>query len=182
MDIRPEFQIQVMIKAMEDVVIPSVDTTEPMALEQAKLVLSSLRVLKDRLPLWYRYNRDELRRYLDLSRSILETLSETDTTGKELADILADGTKILEQAGTEPKQLEDAIAACRSSIVNLMDAIAASGASLTHSQVGRLILSASQTQLDRERAWLIPFGFESELSAIKPIEDQLSQPEHKSTG
>src|SRR5690606_26218701 len=125
-------------------------------------------------PLWYRYNRDELRRYLDLSRSILETIAETDDTGKELAGVLADGSKILEQAGTEPKQLEDAVAACRSSIVNLMDAIAASGASLTHSQVGRLILSASKTHLDRERAWLTPFGFESDPAAIKAIEDQLS--------
>jgi len=173
MDIRPEFQIQVMIKAMEDVVIPSVDTTEPMALEQAKLVLSSLRVLKDRLPLWYRYNRDELQRYLDLSRSILAAISASDDTGKELADVLAYGNRILDQAGTEPKELEDAIAACRSSIVNIMDAMERNGTSLIQSEVGRLVLSASKTQLDRERAWLIPFGFESDASSIETIEDQL---------
>ncbi|MGD9661951.1 MAG: hypothetical protein AB7U63_11800 [Porticoccaceae bacterium] len=174
MDIRPKFQIQVMIKAMEDVVIPAVDATEPMALEQAKLVLSSLRVLKDRLPLWYRYNRDELRRYLDLSRSLLAVIPSSDDTGKELADVLAYGNRILEQAGTEPKELEDAIAACRSSIVKIMDAMEQNGVSLIHSEVGRLVLSASQTQLDRERAWLIPFGFESDPSTIKAIEDQLS--------
>lgn len=173
MDIRPEFQIQVMIKAMEDVVIPSVDPVEPMALEQAKLVLSSLRVLKDRLPLWYRYNRDELRRYLDLSSSILEVIATNDDAGKELADVLAYGNKIFEQAGAEPKELDNAIAGCRSSIVNIMDTMAKNGESLLHSDVGRLVLSASKTQLDRERAWLTPFGFESDPSAIRAIEDQL---------
>ena len=75
MDIRPSLQIQVMIKAMEQVVVPSVDPVNKIAHEQASLVLATLRVLEQRMPLWRNYLRDELRRLAALVDEWLATES-----------------------------------------------------------------------------------------------------------
>ncbi|MCK9285355.1 MAG: hypothetical protein M0P39_13860, partial [Rhodocyclaceae bacterium] len=60
MDLRPALQVQTVIKAMTDVVLPAVDPNNKLAQEQARLVIGMLHLVMQRQPLMYRYDRDEL--------------------------------------------------------------------------------------------------------------------------
>ena len=77
MDVRPELQLQSMIKAMTDIVLPAVDADNRLAQEQAHLVIATLQLVANRLPIAYRYDRDELERYVGLSRDLLAAVGGT---------------------------------------------------------------------------------------------------------
>ena len=68
MQMRPEIQIQSILKAMIDVVLPAVDPKNPLAQEQARLVMGMLTVMAGQLPRQYRFDCDELSRLLKLSQ------------------------------------------------------------------------------------------------------------------
>lgn len=171
MDIRPSLQIQVMIKAMEQVVVPAVDPVNKIAHEQASLVLATLRVLEQRMPLWRNYLRDELRRLAALVDEIVSLEDGDCEIRAALAMLAQEGHALFARSDAETPDLEQATIALRNGIGRLM----AEYKGLIHrTQLGRLILHASKEQLERERAWLLPFGFESDTSAIVPIEQQLA--------
>ena len=67
MDIRPSFQLQTVIKAMTDVILPAVDPNNKLAQEQAGLVIAILNLIAQRMPLIYRYEGEELARFLELA-------------------------------------------------------------------------------------------------------------------
>lgn len=175
MDIRPDFQIQVMIKAMEDVVIPAVEREHKMAVEQAGLVLSTLRVLQQRLPLWRRYVRDELRRFGTLAHEAGDVLPGGMDGIADLIAVSARARELLGDPEADTLELEQAAVACRNTIGKVMRAMSESGEKLEKTELGRIVLKASKVQLDRERAWLITSGFE-DPSKITPIEQQLNSP------
>lgn len=166
MDIRPSLQIQVAIKAMEQTVLPAVDPGNTIALEQAGLVLAALRVLEQRVPLWRAYQRDELRRLILLAGEI----EEAEEAGvADLSALAAKAGQLLESADAEAPELEAAVIALRGAIGQLL----ASRDHVHRTPLGRLVLAAAKVQLERERAWLVPFGFEAASSDLRPIEEQL---------
>ena len=50
MDLRPSLQVQTVIKAMTDVVLPAVDPNNKLAQEQARLVIGMLHLVAQRQP------------------------------------------------------------------------------------------------------------------------------------
>jgi hypothetical protein len=166
-DIRPSLQIQVMIKAMEQVVVPAVDPANKIASEQAGLVLATLKNLEQRLPMWRTYLRDEVSRLVALADDIV-ALDMGNSA--DLASLAEEGRAMFASASAEAVQLE-AVA------VNLRNAVGQKVGEqdqVHRSAIGKLIMDAAKIQLERERAWLLPFGFESDASSIPPIEQQLA--------
>jgi hypothetical protein len=172
MDIRPSLQIQVMIKAMEQVVLPAVDPVNKIAHEQTGLVLATLRFLEQRLPLWRPYLRDEIKRLVKLLDSIMALDGGDSAVRASLAKLAEKGRALLERADAEAPTLEKIAIDIRNAVGRLMAEYEALG-SVHRTPLGRLVLDAAAQQLDRERAWLIPFGFEGEATGIVPIDQQL---------
>lgn len=173
MEIRPAIQIQSMIKAMTDVVLPAVDPEHKMAQEQARLVIGMLNLLAQRLPFQFRYDCDELKRYVTLAGQLQEQVHGADKTRaatETMNACLSKGAAVLDRARAEPGEVEAAVFDLRAAVSALVQAGAEEGDPSSRAALKQLILGAAKIQLDRERAWLISMGFEADPSVVPPIE------------
>ena len=172
MDVRPELQLQTMIKAMTDIVLPAVDADNRLAQEQARLVIATLQLVAKRLLIAYRYDRDELTRYVALAADLLSAATPQ-LAGEVVTrlDLLAaQGAEVLARARAEPLELETAVVALRASVGQLTEASRAAH----DPTLGRLVLAAAKVELDRERALVVDSGFEADPDDMPaPILEQL---------
>ncbi|HEX5805292.1 MAG TPA: hypothetical protein VFY31_03010 [Macromonas sp.] len=173
MDLRPSLQIQTVIKAMIDVVLPAVDPNNKLAQEQARLVIGTLSIVLQRLPLTYRYERDELSRFLALADTLQgqsKALQSTQETLQELTAAVALGEDVLDRARAEPSELEAANFQLREKIGALVTALYEANPSDTLKHVSTTVTAHAKEQLLRERSWLIGQGWESNPQDIPAIE------------
>lgn len=61
MQMRPQLQIQTIIKAMMEDVLPALDQTNQLAMQSAQLTIGTLTLIAQHLPLEYRYDCSTLR-------------------------------------------------------------------------------------------------------------------------
>jgi len=176
MDVRPELQLQSMIKAMSDIVLPAVDADNRLAQEQARLVIATLNLVAKRLPIAYRYDRDELERYVRLSQDLLASVGTT-VAGAAVAQLQAlndSGADVLERARAEPAELETTVFALRAAVGELIQETRAGGDPRCQAAVRSLVLAAAKQELDRERALVVDIGFEADPQDMPvPILEQL---------
>ena len=175
MEVRPEIQIQAMIKAMVDVVLPAVDPEQKMAQEQARLVIGTLGLIASRLPVAYRFDRDQLDRYVSLSRELV-ALDQADGGGQtvsKLESLAERGADVLQRARAEPAELESTVFDLRAEVSSLLQSLHKSSSPEKWNKVNRLILEASRMEIDRERALVVAMGFEPKPGSIPPIESLL---------
>ena len=173
MDLRPKLQIQTMIKAMTDVVLPAVDPNNQLACEQAQIVLGMLHLMAARLPWQFRYDVDELDRALNLSADILvqgRGGEDTQNALRTLEHAAKHGDKLLSAAKVSSEELEDAILALRTQTSEVIRALWVDGDSNCRESIGRAVLNASKEQIDRERAWFAPQAWDSEENAPASLE------------
>ncbi len=172
MQLRPEFEITVMMRAMKDVVIPAVDPGNRLAVEQAQLVLGMLALLGRQLPVLFRFDRDELARLAE-SAERLERVCATDPALREQAQRLSalatTARDRLARSAVDPSELVDASRALRAEI----GALASEMGGVTDAEhvaaVTLEVLELSREQLLRDRALLAPQGFEAGLPAIETL-------------
>jgi hypothetical protein len=177
MDLRPNLQLQAMIKAMAEVVLPAVDPDNELACEQAQLVLGMLHLLAVRLPWQFHYDVDELDRALKLSSAILEHGSggpETRSALEALEESAARGRSVLAGAQASPEDLESAILELRRQTASLLQALGTDGEQGCRKTAGRAVVEASREQIERERAWFAPQGWDTETDAPKELETLLA--------
>jgi hypothetical protein len=176
MEFRPQFQIQVVLKALLDVVLPAVDPNNKLAQEQAQLVIGTLQIVAQRLSLLYRYDREELTRFLSLA-AVLQKQAR-DLPGAEkplqaLAGSVAVGADVLERARAEPGELEAANFDLRDRIGTLIAEIYAGSHPRKLSHISATIMTHAGDQLLRERSWLIAQGWEADPKSVPAIETLL---------
>ena len=178
MDIRPDIQIQSRIKAMIDTILPAVDPEHKMAQEQARLVIGTLQLVAKRLPIAYRYDRDELDRYVTLARDLVAQVGHSlgGPTISAMETLAAHGGDVLDRARAEPAELEAAIFDLRATVGELIQEARAKGNPEAKATIRKLVLAASKQELDRERALVVDMGFENDPANMPiPIEKQLPQ-------
>ncbi|MGC4092018.1 MAG: hypothetical protein QM756_29870 [Polyangiaceae bacterium] len=178
MDIRPELQIASMIRAMQDIVLPAVDPANRLAQEQARLVIATLGLVAQRLPLAYRYDRDELTRYVALADDLLSCLPSPARAHVEVCLALdaaaAHGRDLLQRAGADPAELAQSSMALRSQVGALVEWARASAGADAYHALSVTLLDAARIELERERALVVAMGFEPDPSAMPPpVERQL---------
>jgi hypothetical protein len=176
MEIRPEIQIRAMIKAMVDVVLPAVDPEQMMAQEQARLVIGTLGLIANRLPLAYRFDRDQLNRYVALSREIVALDRANGEGGQavsKLESLAERGADVLKRARAEPSELESTVFDLRAEVSSLLQSLHKSSSPEKWVKVNKLILDASKLEIERERALVVAMGFEPDPESIPPIESLL---------
>lgn len=181
MDLRPEIQLQSMIKAMTEVVMPAVDPDNDLAREQAQLVVGMLHLMAVRLPWQFHFDVDALARALQLSSDICQDAvggPKTRAAVAALNDAATQGNAVLAGAKSSPEDLEQMLLKLRSETACALEALHSDGEQESRKAIGRIVLTATQDQIERERAWFSPQGWDTEAEAPAPLETLLgSHPE-----
>lgn len=178
MQLRPEFQIQTIIKAMMEDVIPALDQTNQLAMQSAQLTIGTLALIAQHLPLQYRYDCDELGRLLALSETLSGHAKGGEATKTALGDLQRagrDGNGVLERARAEPAEIVEAIRSLRAAAAKAVRAVHAEGSETSQAAVEKTVLAMSQEQLLRDRSWLLMQGWEPDPKSI-PAVDNLLKP------
>jgi hypothetical protein len=173
MELRPTIQIQSILKAMTDVVLPAVDPENKLAQEQARLVIGMLHLLAQRLPLIYRYDRDELSRCLALAHALrqqVQDIPRASESARHLAASVAAGENVLDRAKAEPGELEAAIFDLREKVGAMIQTANAAATASQLQGMKSVVLAAAKEQLIRERAWLSMQGWEPDPKKVPSIE------------
>lgn len=146
------------VRALTDVVMPSLPAEAGLAREQVELSLGHLQILRAQFDTIASYEAEELAD----ARALGEALSgcaggpETGSAAAILTDIVAKVT------GTEgPAEIRTARIAIHAAIAALVKAVAADGDAATRSRMSRLILAHETRRVAKDRAWFAPFGFDS---------------------
>jgi hypothetical protein len=163
MQLRSDIQLKSMIKALRDVIIPAIDPANRLALEQAQLVTGMLGLMQHQLPLQYRFDRDELRRLVDLLHG-LKVICELDPALAPLPErykgLITTSREVLDGCAVDPQRLHDSVRRLREVV----------GEVVTFANV----LNLSREQLLRDRALGAPQGWEPDPTALPSIESLLS--------
>ena len=177
MQLRPDIQIQSVLKAMSDVVLPALDPKNPLAQEQARLCMGMLSVMAGQLPLQFRFDCDELTRLLGLSNR-LQQLDEVGRLAPQaIASLRQDSERaadVLARARAEPSEVLAAVRALRAATSKVVRAACEKGEASETQGLERAVLSASKEQLLRDRSWVLGQGWEADPKAIAPIESLIA--------
>ena len=157
-----DYQLQVSLKALSDNVKPAVDPADAVAKEQLNLVIATLTMVRERLPIQRRFIR--------------RLLEDEIALAIEVAAVAADGAALKAQADAAVAALADPeLEACelediRAELAALTVGKIAGAGEAGLAAIAPVVLRGTKTQLDRLRSWCIASGFESDPSSVKPIE------------
>lgn len=146
-------QLQVALRALEEVVAPALGAAEKHVVEQLMLSIMTIGFVKTRLPEARRFYRMELRSCIDLAKDAARIAGG--------ANELSDAIKVGEGTLADP---EADIAEFEAISHRLRDGVTA----LSHASVGQpyeakleaAIIEKSGALLAQNRLWCSPFGFE----------------------
>lgn len=176
MQMRPEIQIISMMKAMTDVIIPAVDPTNKLAMEQSQLVVGMLNLMSKQLPVQFHFDRDELGRLIDYSQRLKRVPaadSATHAAQAQLAESCEAGADVLERCKVDPAKLLASIHAIREAIGVLVLALGATKDEPAQLQAEKIIVELSKEQFLRDRALVASQGWEPDPAALPSIESLL---------
>ena len=151
-------QLQVVIRALGDVVAPALEGGEKHVLEQLHVSIATLAFVLKRLPEARRYYRHELSSYLALADALLAA-APTELAGPkaELERCRADGRAALDRPEADIADFELATRRLREATTRLADEAQATPA---RASIEAIILEQSAPIIDQARQWCTPFGFE----------------------
>jgi hypothetical protein len=174
MEMRPQLQIQTVIKAMMEDVIPAMDQSNQLAMQSAQLTIGTLALIAQHLPLEYRYDCDELARLLATAKTLATQAAGLAASG-ELTAASTVAADVLDRARAEPSEILDAIRSLRTATADTVRAVYAQGSDSMQNAVEKTVLAMSKEQLLRDRSWLLMQGWEPNPAAVPAIDTLLAQ-------
>lgn len=177
MQMRPAIQIQSVIKALTDVVLPAVDPDNKLAQEQARLAIGLLKLMGEQLPMQFRFDCDELQRLIQCSRELLGQArggSATRAAQAALEGVAKAAQLALEGARSSPQDVENSVRAMRAATGVLVTQVYRDGEPGSRAQVRDTVLAMSREQLLRDRSMLLMQGWEPDPQAIPPLDRLLA--------
>lgn len=149
------------VRALSDVVLPSLPAEAGLAQEQVQLSIGHLQILRAQLDAAPAYEAEELADAAALARALdaCEGGRETQAAKATLAASLAEAG-----GAAEPGQIRNARIAVNAAIAALVRAASTDGLETTPSQVTRLVLEHEKRRVIKDRRWFAPFGFDSALA------------------
>jgi hypothetical protein len=175
---RYEIQLQTMIKAMVDTVAPAVDPLNALAQEQCRLVIGTLMLMAEQLPLQYRFDCDELTRMVAFADEVGAPLEDcTGTVADALSALTASaaaGWELLSRPTSNPIDIVTAARAIRTALDHVIDAVFTDDcARAFRAHVLRVVLDQSRSEILRDRVWTRSQGFEPDAEDLPTIESLL---------
>lgn len=160
-----DFQLQVSLKALSDNVVPAVDPLDAVAREQLQLVIATLKMVRERLPIQRRF----IRRLLEDEIALAIEVAKASGNGSELQARADAAVAALADPELEASELED----IRADLAALTVGKIANAGQGGLAAIAPIVLRSTKPPLDRLRAWCAASGFESDPTAVKPIETLL---------
>ena len=153
-----ETQLQVVQRALGEVVLPALDSAGLHVVEQLHLSIAALSFMQQRLPHARRYYRGTLQRYLDMAEAIGALLADrAGPGGGGLDDLVAAGRGLLDSPSGEDIDYRRSTADLRARIAEL---VADAQGSAYESALDALVLDHSGPIVLQDRVWCAPLGFE----------------------
>jgi hypothetical protein len=154
-----EAQLQVALRALEEVVAPALGSAEKHVVEQLMLSIVTIGFVKTRMPDARRFYRMELRSWIDLAK---EAEQVAGSPGVLTAAIAAGESNLVDP--------EADIAEFEAASRSLRDAVTALSASAIgqpyQAELERAILDRSGALVAQNRLWCTPFGFELQPESL----------------
>jgi hypothetical protein len=154
-------QLQVVQRALGDVVMPALAGAEKHVIEQLQLSMAAIGFMQSRLKDARRFFRAELLAYLDMAEAVLQHADSA-----ALGSSVAAGRAVLDLPEADDSKIQAATIALREEISSL---VASAAAAPYEAALDALILEKSEAILMQGRLWCLPLGFE-----LKP--EDLPQP------
>ena len=148
------------VKALTDVVAPSIDPKDPLAREQLRLVVDYLEFVRARLDHLYARDRFELDHHLALAEALQGLAAPGSAQAARLLNASIEaGSRALSVVGTDTATLKAASAALAAAIRELIRASPGFDERV-RTAIERRVLEASDAVVRFERAWYLPMGFD----------------------
>lgn len=158
------------IKALEQVIAPAVNATDPLASEQLRLVIGTLKVLGSRLDHIVGRQDFELRHYLQLGQALQGDAHEVSTEIAQRLDAAIEHALQLQaqpqRSSTQTRQATEALASPLSALAR--HAVAAPQA--TRLRIERCIVKAQGQWVAMQRAWFLTHGFELRPDELQSLD------------
>ncbi len=173
MQLRADIQIQTVIKALKDVIVPAIDPANKLAVEQAHLAMGLLTLLAAQMPVQFRFDHDELQRLVRAAEALERIRGQDPEASAELRRLSAsraEASDVLEKSRIDPARILTSIRALRADISALILTEPRDGLEAGQfSAAEQLVLELSRAQLLRDRSLLISLGNEIDPAAIPAI-------------
>lgn len=153
MNLDLDVQLQVAIRALEDVVAPALAGAEKHVIEQLHLAIATAGFVKQRLPDARGYARMELAAYCALAEESVACAAG----GNALASAAADGRAMLGSAAAGTDEIVANTRRLRDEVTALGSRWAGTG---TGQELDRLVLRHGAGMVGQARQWASPYGFE----------------------
>jgi hypothetical protein len=176
MQMRPQLQLQAIIKALKEDIIPALDQTNQLAMQSAQLAIGTLALIAQHLPLEFRYDCDELGRLIAAAETLSAQMRGAERTQSARDGLVAAvriGSDVLGRARADPAEVLEAVRRLRSAAVQAVQAAHLDGSEGTRTSIASTVLSLSKSQLLRDRSWLLMQGWEPDPKSVPPIDDLL---------
>ncbi len=162
------------IKALDEVVAPALDKSNPLAVEQLRLVSRFLGFVRARIDVQAERDRFELRHQLALARELaaLQTPGVAEAAAV-LAQAIAQAEPLLQRDSCSQHELRAGIDALTAAIAVLVRSVAVADEARRR-PIERAIVIASRALLDVQRAWFLPIGFEPDPDRVPPLAQALA--------
>jgi hypothetical protein len=153
-----ETELQVVLRALGEVVLPALDGAEKHVVEQMHLSMAALEFIRQRLPQADAYFRRDLTDHIALADGAAHLLAASDRNRAAQLRMLADDGR----ASLDDTQCAQAdwVAVTRQLRSAVTQAVETSVGAPHEAALDRLVLDRAGPVHLRARAWNLPFGFE----------------------
>ncbi len=165
------------IKALEKVVMPALDASDPLATEQLRLVSGFLKFLRSRMEHGYPRQLFELDHSLRLARQVAAdaALLDSPEVSQRLTAALAQGQAVAEKAVPLPAEVRSAAAELATAVAGVARAAAVADAPLRR-RIEQQVMAGSKRWVEMQRAWFAPMGFDLRPDELPALDQALYSP------
>ena len=163
-------QLQVALRALNDVVAPALQQSDSHVIEQMHLVIATLEFARQRLPHTRRFYRQELDYFTGYASEVAALISTEDAS---LAEQIRDHCQVGKEELQRPEaEAEDFVIASRKLRELISSAVDPAAGGPAEAELGRLVLDRLKRFLPHQRTWLLPFGLDPAPDGL-PTVDQI---------
>jgi hypothetical protein len=169
-----ELRLRAMEKAMAEVVLPSIAADDSAAIEQASLVLGSLRMLRSQVDYVHCYEVLDARAHVQLIQALSDALGEQAAAPLAEAAAAAHASLAIINDPVRPVyEVRQINAKLRALIAETVSALLKHDAAVVRQKVWDVVLVHSSEQILRERAWVAGTHFDMFPDTLRAIPEAL---------
>jgi hypothetical protein len=160
--------------ALENIVAPAVDASDPIASEQLVSGVRYLDFAIARIDQIHERERFELSHTVELARGIAsDSASHRGTNRSDVEKHLDEAVRSSELVLGDPATSTALLRACTAELRALLRRALVAGDATLSERVRKAVLSAAAVYSDFERAWYLPLGFDPAPDEVPPLDEVL---------